>query len=444
MTITGSVDLGEGIVAVTVDHDPTVTATDAAAGSLIITSSGQWYRKIDNGSTTNVEEIPGETGPTGPAGATGTGETGPTGLTGPSETGPTGPTGQTGTGSDAAFDAYDNVGGTNITSGFTDLPLGARNTYDSSVFTHTLGNATVTIGKTGRYRIVARVSITQNGGNSRSDAETRILLNGAEVAGSRGYIYSRNNNQGDGTATIVKVLDLTAGDAIRVQAQRLSGGGTLFYLINGSSLTIEFAETAGIIGPTGETGPAGGDGSTGETGPTGDTGQEITGPTGETGPTGPTGDAGDVGPTGPTGSTGDTGPIFENGYDEDLTLRQTTSTTFLTAHSFVTPSLPPGDYLIEVGYVWSYDSTSQDAIFRAEIDGVDLIDPSGTAIHRQEPADSLGSGPAGTNQRFLTTWKRVVTLTGTSTRTIGIQGRSSGGTNAVAVYHTYIRYRRVG
>lgn len=54
MAITGSTDLGNGILAVTVDHDPEVTATDVPAGSLIITSAGIWHRKIDDGSTTNV------------------------------------------------------------------------------------------------------------------------------------------------------------------------------------------------------------------------------------------------------------------------------------------------------------------------------------------------------------------------------------------------------
>lgn len=54
MAITGATDLGDGLLAVTVDHDPTTTATDAPLGSLIIDSSGNWWRKLDNGSSTNV------------------------------------------------------------------------------------------------------------------------------------------------------------------------------------------------------------------------------------------------------------------------------------------------------------------------------------------------------------------------------------------------------
>jgi len=57
MAITGATDLGDGLLAVTVDHDPTVTATDAPLGSLIIDSGGVWYRKLDNGSSTNVGRL---------------------------------------------------------------------------------------------------------------------------------------------------------------------------------------------------------------------------------------------------------------------------------------------------------------------------------------------------------------------------------------------------
>lgn len=54
MAITGTTDLGDGILAVTVDHDPETTPTDVPAGSLIITAAGIWHRKLDAGSTTNV------------------------------------------------------------------------------------------------------------------------------------------------------------------------------------------------------------------------------------------------------------------------------------------------------------------------------------------------------------------------------------------------------
>jgi len=55
MAIIGSTDLGGGLLALTVDHDPTTVATLAPAGSMIIDSSGNIYWKKDGGSTTNVQ-----------------------------------------------------------------------------------------------------------------------------------------------------------------------------------------------------------------------------------------------------------------------------------------------------------------------------------------------------------------------------------------------------
>lgn len=62
MAVTGTTDLGNGLYATTVDHDPTTTATNALTGSLIIAVAttgtavaGNWYRKLDDGSTTNVQ-----------------------------------------------------------------------------------------------------------------------------------------------------------------------------------------------------------------------------------------------------------------------------------------------------------------------------------------------------------------------------------------------------
>lgn len=57
MSILGSTDLGNGLTALTIDHDPTSVATDALKGSLIIDANGTHYIKTDDGSTTNVAKI---------------------------------------------------------------------------------------------------------------------------------------------------------------------------------------------------------------------------------------------------------------------------------------------------------------------------------------------------------------------------------------------------
>jgi hypothetical protein len=54
VTVLGSVDLSDsGARVVTVDADPRSTAVDARVGSLIF-YNGDFYRKLDSGSTTNV------------------------------------------------------------------------------------------------------------------------------------------------------------------------------------------------------------------------------------------------------------------------------------------------------------------------------------------------------------------------------------------------------
>lgn len=58
MSILGTTDLGNGVLAVTVDHDPKVVATNCPLGSYIVsTSTSKRYWKLDNGSTINVREI---------------------------------------------------------------------------------------------------------------------------------------------------------------------------------------------------------------------------------------------------------------------------------------------------------------------------------------------------------------------------------------------------
>lgn len=56
MAITGSTDLGDSTCLFTVDADPTSTAVDAPAGSIIV-YSGTLYWKTDNGLSTNFQVL---------------------------------------------------------------------------------------------------------------------------------------------------------------------------------------------------------------------------------------------------------------------------------------------------------------------------------------------------------------------------------------------------
>lgn len=57
MAITGTNDLGDTALAVTVDHDPSVTSTDAPKGSLIIDANGTWWHKNSDGDNTDVTKV---------------------------------------------------------------------------------------------------------------------------------------------------------------------------------------------------------------------------------------------------------------------------------------------------------------------------------------------------------------------------------------------------
>lgn len=66
MSHEGQTDLGPGVLCVVTDHDPTTEAIDCPAASLIIVKNPAlanntfWYRKLDDGPTTNVVLVSGE------------------------------------------------------------------------------------------------------------------------------------------------------------------------------------------------------------------------------------------------------------------------------------------------------------------------------------------------------------------------------------------------
>jgi len=59
-----------------------------------------------------------------------------------------------------------------------------------------------------------------------------------DIGGSFGEMYNRNANQGGTTATVAAIVELNAGDKIKVQAARVSGSGNLILLGGGSGLTL--------------------------------------------------------------------------------------------------------------------------------------------------------------------------------------------------------------
>jgi len=163
MAIIGTIDLGEQLRSVTVDHDPTSTPTNVYKGSQIYsTATSKWYTKDDDGSTTNVTEV----GPPGATGATGaTGSDGATGVTGPQGAiGITGATGQQGvTGNQGPTGSIGPTGATgpNGVTGATG-PQGAQGATGPQGATGDQGPAGATgpQGATGAQGVIGATGVT--------------------------------------------------------------------------------------------------------------------------------------------------------------------------------------------------------------------------------------------------------------------------------------------
>lgn len=157
------------------------------------------------------------------------------------------------------FEAYDSVGGTNFTAGWTDIPFSAERTNVGSIITYTPGSAEIEFLVAGTFAVLANVSYFQNGGNNRSEASLRMLWDQgsgyAVIPGTLRKGYSRLNTQGDGSMAVQATLTVAVGDKLKVQAEKDSGNGILFSLAEGSNIL--------VFSPKGEKGDKGDQGDPG-------------------------------------------------------------------------------------------------------------------------------------------------------------------------------------
>lgn len=84
-----------------------------------------------------------------------------------------------------------------------------------------------------------------------------------------------------------------------------------------------------------------------------------------------------------------------SGANDDLFVRDTLSATVTTA----------GTYRIDYSYLWNHDATNTDFIAQIKQDGTVIY------FHRQEPKDSGGSGPGGTDQIHTASGFQILALT---------------------------------
>jgi len=130
--------------------------------------------------------------------------------------------------------AYDSTGGQTFTTTATTINLDATHRSDPSF---SLASDEITVSENGDYEIDWSVSLESSGGG-RTQASSWVEQNSVEISGTRGEHYLRQNNFGATSSGTIN-LTLAAGDAIRLRAQRSTGGGTCETQINGSRLTIK-------------------------------------------------------------------------------------------------------------------------------------------------------------------------------------------------------------
>jgi len=253
----------------------------------------------------------------------------------------------------AYYDGYDNAGGTDISAGWTDVPLDTDRQITPD-FSHTLGSPEITCNKGGSYVVIGRVSIYQSAGNNRSDAEMRLTLDTGsgftEVDGTYSYVYSRNTTQSRGTMVAVAILDLENSHALRMQARRYSGTGTLNTAAEGSSLLIFPA-----IGQKGDKGEKGDPGS-GSVIIVKDNGVTISGS-----PTDTLNFKGFLVDDTVSG-TATVERLFGSwyGYTIEDGEDSTSSTAWQQKARFTVNGLPAGTYRIAWFYEWGYDAAARD------------------------------------------------------------------------------------
>jgi len=134
--------------------------------------------------------------------------------------------------------------------------------------------------------------------------------------------------------------------------------------------------------------------------------------------------------------------VFGNNFEslDSNVIQQTTSTSFQNYLTLNTASLPVGTYRIGFTYQWSFNSTAQDFLGRIQVDGYNVVSDD---VHRQEPKDAAGTGPAGTNQRHFFTGFVYQTFNIEEVHSITIDFASSNGSAAAAIYYGCIEIWRV-
>lgn len=115
-----------------------------------------------------------------------------------------------------------------------------------------------------------------------------------------------------------------------------------------------------------------------------------------------------------------------------------TSAGFTTKLSLITSSLPAGTYYIEWNYQWNYNQNTSDFVGQVDLDtGAKRL-----MEHRQEPKDTSGTGPGGSDQRHQLSGHSVETLTA-GVHTINIDYAAGSGGQIAAIWNARLTLWRL-
>lgn len=119
------------------------------------------------------------------------------------------------------------------------------------------------------------------------------------------------------------------------------------------------------------------------------------------------------------------GSEFQEVSEDSITT--TTGTGFINKVTLNTSNLPAGNYMLKWNYQWNYDDGANDfrGLVRNNTTAEDYME------HRQEPKDTGGTGPGGSDQRHQNSGFIIRSLTGVNEIVIDYAAGSGGVTTAI-------------
>jgi len=145
----------------------------------------------------------------------------------------------------------DVAGGQSVNGSFNDIVFDAEDEKEGFVFS--APSVAVSPVNDGLYIVASHITLDHVANSSRTNCDARLLLDGQEVRGTRIAMYHRSSSQGQQTGGFLRLLRLTAGQILKLQARRRSGTGTIQTSPDGTGLTL-FEVGKGAKGDKGDTG----------------------------------------------------------------------------------------------------------------------------------------------------------------------------------------------